>query len=572
MGLIGKLSASIRRFGGGVFFGLSCLIAPLAAHAQDAAVGRVLMAIGKVEIERGDRTIAAKKDTEVMPGDTIATGTTSNAQIKFVDGAVIALRPESEFRVEEYKFSGKPDGSEKATVSLLKGGVRAVTGAIGRSNRDNLKVNAVVATVGIRGTGFNISFCGASCKAANPAAAEGLYAGVFEGKVVVGNEAGSTSDLGVNRFAYVKDQRTAPVLLVAPPSFLKDSLEGQVRVLPKALAINAASENTASLQNAVATVKAPAAGSTAVSAPPTAEKVNQTPVAIEPPKVVQDLPSKFFEFDAGGGTTARVDTSPTSVQRLRAAEFKPGATISSGDEDNQISLNRIVKEISYEGNSLATTSTDGYKVTRMNVNVVVNGVTESKPLYTIEPLYAAKWKEGGTSGGVVSWGRWAGGAITVGNYGTFNLEENQGWHYIVGTVTQTYPVNSINMTLVGGSKPTELRDNASAGWRLTGGNLAVDFAGRSLSGTLGHYYSDGSGYGNFNTTYAGPISANTPSAVNSFTSSTLRTTGNTALCTASCAGSVRLGFYGEGANIHAGAVYQINTGTNGTIQGVAVYK
>ena len=48
-----------------------------------------------------------------------------------IDGAVIALRAQSEFRIDEYRFNGKEDGTEKATMSLLKGGIRAVTGVIG---------------------------------------------------------------------------------------------------------------------------------------------------------------------------------------------------------------------------------------------------------------------------------------------------------------------------------------------------------------------------------------------------------------------------------------------------------
>ena len=134
---------------------LASLMLPITVHAS---VGKIIMAIGDVSINRSGQLIPAKKDTVVEVGDAIVTAGTSNAQVKFNDGAIVALRPNTEFKVNEYKFSGKPDGTEKADVSLTRGGVRAVTGAIGRSNRDNLKVNAAVATIGIRGTGFNILY------------------------------------------------------------------------------------------------------------------------------------------------------------------------------------------------------------------------------------------------------------------------------------------------------------------------------------------------------------------------------------------------------------------------------
>ena len=133
---------------------------------------------------------AVAKGAVVEPGDLISTGVSSNAQVRMIDGAVIALRAQSEFRIDEYNFNGKEDGTEKATMSLLKGGVRAVTGVIGHQNQDNLKVNAVVATVGIRGTGFNLNYCLGNCQNIDRSLAkDGLYAGVFEGTISLRNEA-----------------------------------------------------------------------------------------------------------------------------------------------------------------------------------------------------------------------------------------------------------------------------------------------------------------------------------------------------------------------------------------------
>ena len=226
-------------------------------HAEP--VGRLIMAIGEVGIKKNNQTIPAKKDTPIEVGDAIVTGSTSNAQVKFNDGAIVALRPNTEFKVNEYKYNGKADGTEKADVSLTKGGVRAVTGAIGRTNRENLRINAAVATIGIRGTGFNIVFCDAACKANSPQSKEGLYAGVFEGKIVVSNQGGSTSDLGVNRFAYVSDQNTPPQQFIAPPSFLKDSLDSQIRIKAKDLNLNSATDSNSVGDNSNAVVKAPTA-------------------------------------------------------------------------------------------------------------------------------------------------------------------------------------------------------------------------------------------------------------------------------------------------------------------------
>lgn len=94
------------------------------------------------------------KGAEVGNGDTIRTGDGGRAQVRFSDGAMVSLQPATEFRIDNYQFANKPDGQEKGFFSLLKGGMRTITGLIGRSNRDNYKVTTSVATIGIRGTEY----------------------------------------------------------------------------------------------------------------------------------------------------------------------------------------------------------------------------------------------------------------------------------------------------------------------------------------------------------------------------------------------------------------------------------
>lgn len=94
------------------------------------------------------------KGAEISNGDTIRTGDGGRAQVRFSDGALISLQPTTEFRVDNYEFSNQPTGQEKGFFSLIKGGMRTITGLIGRSNRDNYKVTTSVATIGIRGTEY----------------------------------------------------------------------------------------------------------------------------------------------------------------------------------------------------------------------------------------------------------------------------------------------------------------------------------------------------------------------------------------------------------------------------------
>ena len=129
---------------------------PAAGLAAPAA--RVEFAIGDVQVvASGGQVRAARKGTEVNTGETVSTNA-GRAQLRFSDGAYVSLQPQSEFRIDDYRFEGKADGSERGIFSLLKGGLRTITGLVGRTNKQNYQVNTAVATIGIRGTEYTIAY------------------------------------------------------------------------------------------------------------------------------------------------------------------------------------------------------------------------------------------------------------------------------------------------------------------------------------------------------------------------------------------------------------------------------
>ncbi len=131
-------------------------LTPLTVPAAGAA--RVDFAVGDVKALRADgKSRPLAKGAEVASGETIDTGN-GRAQVHFTDGAQVSLQPQTQFRIDDYRFSGKADGSEKGFFSLLKGGLRTITGLVGRSNRDNYKVTTTVATIGIRGTEYTVAY------------------------------------------------------------------------------------------------------------------------------------------------------------------------------------------------------------------------------------------------------------------------------------------------------------------------------------------------------------------------------------------------------------------------------
>jgi hypothetical protein len=68
------------------------------------------------------------------------------------DEALLAVRPQSTLKLAIYSYQGVEDGTERAMIELVKGGLRSVTGAIGRSNKENYQLKNNMHVIGIRGT------------------------------------------------------------------------------------------------------------------------------------------------------------------------------------------------------------------------------------------------------------------------------------------------------------------------------------------------------------------------------------------------------------------------------------
>lgn len=122
-----------------------------------AAAGLVQFATGDVQLRRGTAIAAAVKGAEVESGDVVVTGPAGRAQIRFSDGGLVALYPDSQFTVTRYADAGNA-AEDHFAVDLLRGGLRAVTGLIGKRDARNYKVTTPTAVVGIRGSAFLIAF------------------------------------------------------------------------------------------------------------------------------------------------------------------------------------------------------------------------------------------------------------------------------------------------------------------------------------------------------------------------------------------------------------------------------
>lgn len=241
------------------------MFATAIAYAAQIA-GTVTHLSGPLLAKKADGTVKVlSAKSTVEQGDTLVTEKDTYARIKFIDNSEITLRPNSQFKIEDFSFEEDSPEKDKANFNLVKGGLRAVTGALGKRNKEKFGVNTPTATIGIRGTIFIAEYIPpeqepvamygfASMAALTPSAywgsvnpvrsdmpidiapveilplrlaqglpggsnssrAPGLYVQVLDGMISLSNRGGSTN-FTAGQFGYTANITAPPVVLPANP-------------------------------------------------------------------------------------------------------------------------------------------------------------------------------------------------------------------------------------------------------------------------------------------------------------------------------------------------------------------
>ncbi|MDR6886612.1 FecR family protein [Variovorax sp. 3319] len=102
---------------------------------------------------------AAGAPRDAKPGDAlsavdrIVTGPDSSAAVVLRDDTTLVVGPSSRLDLKEFHFNATTHEGG-VLVSLLRGSMRMITGLIGKTNPDAIRVETQTATIGIRGTDF----------------------------------------------------------------------------------------------------------------------------------------------------------------------------------------------------------------------------------------------------------------------------------------------------------------------------------------------------------------------------------------------------------------------------------
>lgn len=135
--------------------GMAMAQAPVGAPASTATQAGFLKSVrGDVQLLSADGSARpAAAGDPVAAVDRIVTGRDAAASVVLRDGTALMVGPSSRLDVKEFHFDATTqDGG--MLVSLLRGSLRMITGLIGKTNPDAVRIETQTATIGIRGTDF----------------------------------------------------------------------------------------------------------------------------------------------------------------------------------------------------------------------------------------------------------------------------------------------------------------------------------------------------------------------------------------------------------------------------------
>ncbi|MDM0114899.1 FecR family protein [Variovorax sp. J22R133] len=131
--------------------------AAAAAPTPIAHAGFIKSVQGKVQLlSPSGEARYAKAGDPVAPIDRVVTDADSGASVVLRDGTTMVVGPSSQLDLKEFHFDSRTqDGG--LFVALLRGSMRMITGLIGKTHPDAIRVDTQTATIGIRGTDFIVT-------------------------------------------------------------------------------------------------------------------------------------------------------------------------------------------------------------------------------------------------------------------------------------------------------------------------------------------------------------------------------------------------------------------------------
>ena len=147
---------------------LLSLQVPLSATANEAAtpVGESTLVLGRSELIKANGSVEpVLRGGPIYVGDRISTSSGGHVHVKFKDGALLSVRPNSSLLVEQYDYDPRKPEDSTVKLNLEEGIARTISGDAAKGARENFRLNTPVAAIGVRGTDFAVGASASSTRA-----------------------------------------------------------------------------------------------------------------------------------------------------------------------------------------------------------------------------------------------------------------------------------------------------------------------------------------------------------------------------------------------------------------------
>ncbi|MGB0721226.1 MAG: FecR family protein [Gammaproteobacteria bacterium] len=134
-------------------------------QSRPRVVGRLAFARGKVEVhDAAGATRRVVTGGALFRGDEVETDPAAMAVVVFRDNTRVTVRPGTRFKVTSFRYRDKRPDLNNVLLRVARGGLRVLTGLVAKADNKKFSIETPVATVGVRGTNFDVR-CEGDCAA-----------------------------------------------------------------------------------------------------------------------------------------------------------------------------------------------------------------------------------------------------------------------------------------------------------------------------------------------------------------------------------------------------------------------
>ena len=134
--------------------------------APEPVVGQVSLLIGEARLVHRDGSAERlRQGGSVAVGDRIETAANGHVHVRFVDNAVVSVRPESVLEVQAYRYDASNPQANEVRLKVAQGVSRSISGAATDADKSRFRLNTPIAAIGVRGTDFIVQASASDARA-----------------------------------------------------------------------------------------------------------------------------------------------------------------------------------------------------------------------------------------------------------------------------------------------------------------------------------------------------------------------------------------------------------------------